>query len=85
VRAQLAIAEGALESGCALLAAASEDFERIDMHLHAAIAAYRLGGLVGGADGATRTAASITEMRTFGVKNPEPMARAFIPLLDRLS
>lgn len=85
VRAQLAIAEGAFESACALLAAASEDFERLDMHLHAVIAAYWLGGLIGGADGATKTAASITEMRRLGVKNPEPMARAFVPLVHRLS
>jgi tetratricopeptide (TPR) repeat protein len=85
VRAQVAIARGDLESACTLLTRAGEAFERLDMHLHAVIAAYRLGGLIGGADGATRTAASISEMRMLGVKNPEPMARAFVPLLHRLS
>jgi len=85
VRAQVAIAGGAFESARALLATASEDFERLDMHLHAVIANYRLGSLIGGADGDTRTAASISEMRTLGVKNPEPMARAFVPLVHRLS
>ena len=84
LRAQVAIAEGDLDSACALLAAAGKGFEGLDMRLNSAIAAYRLGALMGGETGATRTAAASAEMRLLGVKDPEPMARAFIPLLSPL-
>src|SRR6185503_2450849 len=84
LRAQLAIAEGAREPARTLFATAVEDFERLDMRLHALAAAYQSADLVGGAAGDTQRAATSAAMRTLGVADPEPMARAFIPVSHRL-
>lgn len=84
VRAQLAMAVGAYESAAVLFTTASERFSGLDMRLHAAAAEYRQASLVGGPTGLARQAASLSEMRTLGVKDPEAMARVLVPLSERL-
>jgi len=85
VRAQLAIAAGAHESAAALCTTATEQFDALDMRMHAAVARYRLSGLVGGALAVTTKAASRSEMQRLGIKDPEAMARVLIPLSERLT
>jgi len=85
VRAQLAIAAGAHESAAALYTKAAEQFDALDMRLHAAVARYRLSGLIGGALSVTTKAASRSEMQRLGITDPDAMARVLSPLCERLA
>jgi hypothetical protein len=85
VRAQLAVAAGAYESAATLCVKAAEQFDALDMRMHAAVARYRLSGVVGGALAVTTKAASRSEMQRLGITDPEAMARVLSPLCERLA
>jgi eukaryotic-like serine/threonine-protein kinase len=84
VRAQLEIAAGEYERAAGLLTTASERFDGLGMRLHAAAAGYRAAGLADSAAGRSLKAASTSEMRTLGIKDPEAMTRVLVPLSERL-
>jgi hypothetical protein len=85
VRAQLAIAAGVNETATALCTKAAEQFDALDMRMHAAVARYRLSGLIGGPLAVTTKAASRSEMRRLGITDPAAMARVLSPLCERLA
>ncbi len=84
IRAQLAIAAGADDVAATSLAAAADQFERLDMAMHAAAARYRASAIVGGAEGDTVKAASIERMRALGIINPDAMTAELLPIVERL-
>jgi hypothetical protein len=82
VRSQLALATGAYESAAALLKLATGQFQGLDMRMRAAAAEYRLSDLMTGTAGLATRAASISAMRTLGIKDPEKMTRVWFPLCE---
>jgi hypothetical protein len=80
VYAQLALAEHAESAALRRLRSSVDQFERLDMSLRAAAAAYRMSGVMGGTTGAAARHAAITRMRELGVHDTEAVARVFMPL-----
>jgi hypothetical protein len=81
-RAQLAIVAGASDSAIPMLTSAIAQFQALDMRMHAAACAYRLSGLIGGAAGIAKRAASISAMQTLGIKDPAAMTRVWLPVSE---
>jgi hypothetical protein len=80
VRAQLDVAAGARDSAVAKYVRAAEQFDALEMRLHAAVARYRLSELLSGPAALTTKAASSSEIGRLGVKDAEAIASVLIPL-----
>ena len=78
-RAQLAIADDDPQA-VDLLSSAAAHYDRIDMQLRAATARYRLGAVIGGVNGRALQAASVSQMQSLGILDPEGMVRLFMPI-----
>lgn len=85
IRAELAVASGAYDSAATMLQFAAGQFQALDMRMHAAAAGYRQSGLIGGAAGLARRAASISAMHSLGIKDPAAMTGLWIPLAERVT
>jgi serine/threonine protein kinase len=78
-RAGIARLSGDEETARARLTEALELFTTADMGLHAQVARFRLGQVLGGDEGAALVAAADTWMRSHDIARPDRMARLFAP------
>ena len=78
-RAQLAIADDDPRA-VDLLTGAAAHYDRLDMQLRAATARYRLGDVISGLNGRALQAASVSQMQSLGILDPEGMVRLFMPI-----
>ena len=77
----VAATRGDRSNAVELLTPAVDDFESLEMRLHAAAARRRLGQLVGGDEGRTLVAQADSWMTGQGIRNPTRMAAMIAPWL----
>jgi eukaryotic-like serine/threonine-protein kinase len=83
LRAALASYAGERAAAVLLLQQASEDFERVDMPLHAVICRYRLGKWTGGEHSQALLASVTAAAAQRGIRNIERLANTYAPDLSQ--